>query len=76
MKKRNLIELKQLIVTIFAVSIIIVSVTFIVKMAPFQGPPRQNTPWLLGYMSVYCMGKSGNNIRILLVNYSDQERWI
>jgi len=26
---------------------------FIIEMAPFQGPPRQDAPWILGYMSAY-----------------------
>ena len=43
---------RQLII-VAAISLIIISMVFIILMAPYQGPPRIDAPWLLGYMSAY-----------------------
>jgi len=42
---------RQLII-VAAISLIIISMVFIILMAPFQAP-RTDAPWLLWYMSAY-----------------------
>jgi len=44
---------QRIIVVVGAITIITVSGYFIILMTPYQGPPRPDAPWLLGYMSAY-----------------------
>jgi hypothetical protein len=62
--------MRRLIIIVAAASLIIVSGYFIIEMTPYQGPPRQDAPWILGYMSAYtAWGSLGIMAGIYLIYY-------
>jgi hypothetical protein len=68
---------RLIVITVGAISTIIGSVVFIIIMAPYQGPPRQDAPWILGYMSAYtALGSIGVIIGIwILVRVVNNVIW-